>query len=132
MPRLDEESGGKIKPVGFIHEYTKDQAAELIRCSDDPKYFIKKYVMIQHTTRGAIKFDMYDYQERLVDVYNASDRAIGMLPRQGGKCCAAKSMISVNTNVVEISSLIELTFVGKLIHWLNKIKLGLAIYAAKK
>ena len=38
------------------------QVKELIKCGKDPTYFIKKYVKIQHPTRGLIKFDTYDFQ----------------------------------------------------------------------
>ncbi len=93
MPRLSEEDGGKLKPAGFIHEYTKEQVAEIIRCKSNPEYFITKYVMIQHPTRGAIKFDMYDYQKRLIKVYNESDRVVGLMPRQSGKTTAAAAYL---------------------------------------
>lgn len=44
------------------------QVKELIKCGKDPTYFIKKYVKIQHPTRGLIKFDTYDFQnDCLVD-----------------------------------------------------------------
>ena len=38
------------------------QVKEIVRCGKDPTYFIKKYVKIQHPTRGLIKFDTYDFQ----------------------------------------------------------------------
>jgi hypothetical protein len=39
------------------------QVKEIIKCGKDPSYFIKKYVKIQHPTRGLIKFDTYDFQD---------------------------------------------------------------------
>jgi len=39
------------------------QVKELIKCGKDPSYFIKKYVKIQHPTRGLIKFSTYDFQD---------------------------------------------------------------------
>lgn len=39
------------------------QVKELIRCGKDPAYFIKKYVKIQHPTRGLVKFDTYNFQD---------------------------------------------------------------------
>ena len=32
---------------------------EYIKCAKDPVYFMKKYCMIQHPTRGRIKFNLY-------------------------------------------------------------------------
>ena len=42
------------------------QVKELIKCGKDPTYFIKKYVKIQHPTRGLIKFDTYPFQDDCV------------------------------------------------------------------
>ena len=39
------------------------QVKEIVKCGKDPSYFIKKYVKIQHPTRGLIKFDTYDFQD---------------------------------------------------------------------
>ena len=36
---------------------------EYSRCAKDPIYFMKKYCMIQHPTRGKIQFNLYPYQE---------------------------------------------------------------------
>jgi hypothetical protein len=39
------------------------QVKELIKCGKDPSYFLKKYVKIQHPTRGLVKFDTYGFQD---------------------------------------------------------------------
>ena len=39
------------------------QVKEMIRCGKDPSYFLKKYVKIQHPTKGLVKFDTYDFQD---------------------------------------------------------------------
>jgi hypothetical protein len=50
--------------------------------------------MIQHPTKGAMKFDMYEYQEGLVKTYHDNRFAIAMLPRQTGKTtCAAAYLV---------------------------------------
>lgn len=88
-----EEEGGKIKPAGFKQEYTAEQMAEILICETDPIYFIKKYVMIEHPTRGAVRFLLHDYQENLIDVYNNHDRIIAMMPRQTGKTTTAAAFL---------------------------------------
>lgn len=42
---------------------------EIITCGRDPNYFIRKYVRIQHPTRGLIPFALFDYQETLIKDY---------------------------------------------------------------
>jgi len=82
---IPEHDGGKIKPAGYKHEYTDHELMELIRCADDVKYFIKTYIKIIHPVRGSIPFDLYDFQERLLDNYVSHNKVICMLPRQVGK-----------------------------------------------
>jgi len=39
------------------------QVKEIIRCGKDPRYFMNKYVKIQHATRGLVSFDTYEFQD---------------------------------------------------------------------
>ncbi len=41
----------------------QQQVKELIRCGKDPSYFLKKYVKIQHPTKGLVKFNTYPFQD---------------------------------------------------------------------
>ena len=36
---------------------------EYKKCLVEPMYFMKKYVKIQHQTRGIIPFELYPFQE---------------------------------------------------------------------
>ena len=79
-----------IKKPYKREKFTSQQIAELTRCTVDPKYFMLEHCYIQHPTRGRMKFALYDYQQRLVDVYHNNRYSIAMLPRQTGKStCAA-------------------------------------------
>lgn len=57
---------------------------EIIRCGRNPGYFIRKYVKIQHPTRGLIPFELYDYQETLLDDYRENRFNIILKARQLG------------------------------------------------
>jgi hypothetical protein len=46
---------------------TNKRAQEIISCGKDPKYFINKYVFIQHPIRGTIKFDTFPFQDECLD-----------------------------------------------------------------
>ena len=73
-------------------EYTADTLEQFQRCcdpKDGPLYFMKQFMMIQHPTRGAIKFEPFDYQIDLIHNYNTSRRSINMLGRQMGKTTVA-------------------------------------------
>ena len=78
-------------------KFTEEQISELNKCMDPkngPLYFMTNYSMIQHPTKGSMKFEMYDYQKRLVGTYHDNRFAIAMLPRQTGKTtCAAAYLV---------------------------------------
>lgn len=76
-------------------EYTREQMLELLRCANDPAYFIKTYVYIKHAKRGKIKFDMYDYQEDMVRKYNSERFNIVLSARQTGKCVTSDTKITI-------------------------------------
>jgi hypothetical protein len=57
---------------------------EYIKCAKDPIYFIKKYCMIQHPTRGKIPFHLYPYQETTLSDFLENDRVIVLKSRQLG------------------------------------------------
>lgn len=66
-------------------EYTPKFVHELIRCSNDPVYFIRKYVKIQHPVRGAINFELYQYQIDLINNFHENKLNIVLSARQTGK-----------------------------------------------
>lgn len=74
-----------IKKAGTVDEFTLEQIQELKRCSEDPVYFIKTYCRIQHPTRGAINFELYDYQEEMVNNFHQNRNNIVLSARQTGK-----------------------------------------------
>lgn len=75
----------RLKAANSPMEFSKEQVAEYIRCSRDPKYFIKKYVKIVQLDRGLIDFDLYKYQENIVDTLVDERFVICKMPRQTGK-----------------------------------------------
>ena len=57
---------------------------EYIKCAKDPVYFMKKYCWIQHPTRGRIQFNLYPFQEGVLNLLNKNDRNIILKSRQLG------------------------------------------------
>jgi len=89
--------GNLTKRAHQKSKFTEDHILELNKCMDPktgPLYFCKNYCMIQHPTKGAMKFEMFKYQEGLVKTYHDNRFAIAMLPRQTGKTtCAAAYLV---------------------------------------
>ena len=57
---------------------------EYVKCATDPVYFMKKYCLIQHPTKGKIPFKLFPYQEELTHDIQESDRIIILKSRQLG------------------------------------------------
>jgi len=62
----------------------EDQIKEIVRCGKDPVYFMKRYVRIQHPTRGTIPFDTYPFQDDCVAAFQAHRLNIVLKSRQLG------------------------------------------------
>jgi len=57
---------------------------EYKKCAGDPKYFIRKYVLIQHPKRGKINFTTYPFQNEVLDKFTTHSRNIIVKNRQMG------------------------------------------------
>jgi len=75
----------RLKKVGVELSYTEEQIAEIIKCTQDPVYFIKNYVKIVNVDKGLVPFDMWPFQEDMVREFHANRFCISKMPRQVGK-----------------------------------------------
>ena len=82
-----------LKPAGIEINYNKVQVKEYLKCSHDPNYFIKQYVKIVSLDEGLVPFDLYEYQENIVDIVHNNRFVIAKLPRQSGKSTTMVSYI---------------------------------------
>ena len=65
--------------------FSKKQIEEVLKCLDNPKYFIEKYLKIVTIDKGLVPFQMYDFQRTMVDTFHDNRFTICKLPRQSGK-----------------------------------------------
>ena len=82
-----------LKPAGIEVEFTKEQVQEYIKCSQDPQYFIEKYIKVVSLDEGLVPFEMYDYQQDMIDTIHNNRFVIAKLPRQSGKSTTVISYI---------------------------------------
>lgn len=82
-----------LKPVGVQQQFTPDQVEQYIKSSNDPSYFVKNYVKIVAVDKGLVPFEMYDYQEDLINTLHHNRFVIGKLPRQTGKTTTVGSYL---------------------------------------
>lgn len=100
------------KEVEIIKKgYSKDrfnlnQIEELKKCMKDPLYFCKNYVKIQHPKHGRVPFELWPYQEEMIDAFHKNRYCIALTARQMGKTtCAAgfllwKAMFEPDTTIL--------------------------------
>ena len=74
-----------LKRANVPQNFTAEQVEEFVKCSNDPVYFIKKYIKIISLDKGLVPFELYDFQERMVNRFNDNRFNIAKLPRQSGK-----------------------------------------------
>lgn len=74
-----------LKKLGVEISYTEEQIAEIIKCSNDPVYFIRNYVKIVNVDHGLVDFDMWPFQENMVNEFHVNRFSICKMPRQVGK-----------------------------------------------
>lgn len=60
------------------------EAKEWIKCRQNPIYFMKTYVKIDHPIQGLIPFSLFLFQEFLVQIFTQKKHTIVLKPRQMG------------------------------------------------
>jgi hypothetical protein len=65
-----------LKKAGVQIEYNEEQVAEYVKCAKDIVYFIKNYVKIVNVDRGLVPFELYPFQENMVNMFNKERFAI--------------------------------------------------------
>ncbi len=84
-----------LKKANTKIEFTEDQVLEWIKCAEDPVYFAKKYIQIVTLDHGLQSFDMYSFQEEMVNTFHKNRFTICKLPRQSGKCFSINTMVKI-------------------------------------
>ena len=74
-----------LKSVGVPVEWTDESVTEFVKCSKNLRHFINNYVQIIHVDRGLVPFEMYDYQNDMIDKFENNRFVICKMPRQTGK-----------------------------------------------
>ena len=74
-----------LKKANTPIEFTEEQVIEFVKCKDDPIYFARKYIKIVSLDEGLVPFNMYDFQEKMVEKFHVNRFNIAKLPRQTGK-----------------------------------------------
>ena len=78
-----------LKRIGVELQYTEEQVKEILKCSEDPLYFVRNYVKIVNVDKGLVPFEMWPFQEDMVKTFHNNRFSICKMPRQVGKTTTA-------------------------------------------
>ena len=74
-----------LKKANTPIEFSEEHIREFLRCKEDPIYFTRNYIKIVSLDEGLVSFDMYNFQEKLIDRFHKNRFNICKMPRQTGK-----------------------------------------------
>jgi hypothetical protein len=74
-------------------EWTPELVAEWVRCSEDPLYFIRNYMKIITLDNGLQLFNLYPYQERMIESFVNERNTVVTTARQAGKSTTTVAFI---------------------------------------
>lgn len=74
-------------------KFTREKVQELLRASRDPVFFCKKFLKVQHPTKGAIPLELYPFQEEFIKTMLKYNRVIALMGRQLGKTTTVSAYI---------------------------------------
>lgn len=91
--KLSYNGNPNLKQIGTVITYTEDQVREIMKCIQDPIYFIETYCQIVSLDRGLVPFKLYDCQKEKVLTILNNRKVILMEGRQQGKTITSAACI---------------------------------------
>ena len=82
-----------IKRKGVSVNWTPEMMQDFAKCSQDPLYFVEKFVNIVHVDHGLIPIKLYDYQKEILEKITHERRVVAVTSRQAGKTTTAVTVI---------------------------------------
>ena len=111
-----------LKKANTQIEFTQENIIEFLKCKEDPVYFAKKYIKIVSLDEGLVPFNLYPFQEKLVNNFHNNRFNICKMPRQTGKSTTVVSYLlhyavfndNVNIGILANKAKIAIDLLGRL------------------
>lgn len=84
-PDLWYHKNPNLLRANVSRRFTTEQAIEIAKCQEDIIYFCKKYIKIVSLDHGVVPFDLWPFQEKLINTFMKERFTICKMPRQVGK-----------------------------------------------
>ena len=82
-----------LKKANVKVEFTQENIEEFIKCKENPVYFAKNYIKIVSLDEGLVNFNLYPFQEKLINNFHNERFNICKMPRQTGKSTTVVSYL---------------------------------------
>lgn len=82
-----------LKKANTQIQFTEEQIIEFLKCKEDPVYFARNYIKIVSLDHGLVPFEMYPFQEKLIQNFHDNRFNICKMPRQTGKSTTCVSYL---------------------------------------
>ena len=82
-----------LKKANTQTEFTEEHIMEFLKCKDDPVYFTHNHIKIVNVDEGLVNFEMYPFQEKLIENFHKHRFNICKMPRQTGKSTTVVSYL---------------------------------------
>jgi len=97
MTELEQETSyhgnPNLKPIGLPLQFTPEQIQEIVKCQQDPIYFIENFCHIVTLDHGLKLFKLYECQKQKVRVILENRKVVLMEGRQQGKTITSAACI---------------------------------------
>ena len=111
-----------LKKANTPIEFSQENIIEFMRCKQDPVYFAKRYIKIVSLDEGLVNFNLYPFQEKLVNNFHNNRFNICKMPRQTGKSTTVVSYLlhyavfndNVNIGILANKAKIAIDLLGRL------------------
>ena len=111
-----------LKKANTQIEFTQENIVEFLKCKEDPVYFAKNYIKIVSLDEGLVPFNLYPFQEKLVQNFHTNRFNICKMPRQTGKSTTVVSYLlhyavfndNVNIGILANKAKIAIDLLGRL------------------
>ncbi len=82
-----------LKKANTPVQFTEENIVEFLKCKEDPVYFARNYIKIVSLDEGLVPFNLYPFQEKLIERFHKHRFNICKMPRQTGKSTTCVSYL---------------------------------------
>lgn len=82
-----------VKKAHSKSSFTETTMLELVQCVEDPLYFMRNFMKIQHPIKGALPFDPYPFQLEIINAFHDNRFTIALTARQMGKALDNQTLV---------------------------------------